>query len=61
MPQTWEHLLGLARLADIQILRKVNAMLRAAEPQIRQSHSPRLWLESLMLEVAGLMSQKEAE
>jgi DNA polymerase-3 subunit gamma/tau len=55
---TWETLKILTLLADIQTLRQVNAMLRAAEPQIRQAHSPRLWLESLMLEVAGLMSQQ---
>ena len=61
MPATWEHLLELARPADIQTLRQLNAMLRAAEPQIRQAHSPRLWLESLMLEVTELLSQEGAE
>lgn len=56
-PQTWETLQNLATLAELSLLRQVNALLRAAEPQIRQSMSPQLWLESVLLEVMALVER----
>lgn len=52
LAQTWQALEELAEEATTKKLRELNGMLRGAEPQIRQSASPQLWLEALMLDLA---------
>lgn len=53
MPQTWMALRELAEEVDLSLLRQINAVLRAGEPQIRQAASPQLWLEALLVQIAA--------
>ena len=45
----------------VEELRQMNSLIRQAEPQIRQAAQPQIWLESLLMELAGVVVFEQSE
>ena len=54
--QGWQQIAGLLGTFMIPEIQKLNAMIRLGEPQIRLAAQPQIWLESLLVDMAGVVA-----
>jgi DNA polymerase III subunit gamma/tau len=53
--QAWAKIQKIQDMFIVEELRQMNSLIRQAEPQIRQAAQPQIWLESLLMELAGVV------
>jgi DNA polymerase III subunit gamma/tau len=53
--QGWEQIQELLGTFVVTELRSLNTMIRLGEPQIRLAAQPQIWLESLLMDIAGVV------